>query len=428
MATQIRGEHIDLTTAGNVGFNHDEKSMQIGSNRIERSMETLKTKFVTSKNMKKPSIVPVPLNDPRPEQSPFVVDLMWNILDVSEFNAEEFTAKINIEMVYFWEDPRLIGRTQEDLDWSETWCPRPWICNCGELEGEDPDCVIQDSSTGLCKATCTLRGFIKNRMDLHEFPFDQDSVELRFDFQRQGLPANQAVLRYPCKGGPLDKAGFKPTVQDVLCLDLEFSAVTAWNVLGYGAYARTAQYKQAWSQCVLCVYVSRVPLFYMTKVALLIVMSSLMSFGVYNIDEIGDKMAYLVTVFIANGALLFISSGSMPKTPYLTALDKVVLVGFLMVFVVFVHNYVYVTKEVREVMVLGRVWQNIHLEAIVLAIIYIIASICVLVGPMRKHRRAARETEELVDIQVMKGSLERCLNEGIYLKRSEMGDIFGNDA
>jgi len=70
-------------------------------------------------------------------------------------------------------------------------------------------------------------------------------------------------------------------------------------------------------------------MFYLVKVALLMVLSSMMSFGVYQIEDIGDRMSYLATVFIANGALLFVSSGSLPKTPYLTALDKIVLAGFL---------------------------------------------------------------------------------------------------
>jgi len=402
---------------------------KISSHVVEttREVKTLETKFVRSKNMAKPPIVPCPLSDERPSQPPMTIDLMLNIFDVSEFNAEEFTAKINIEMVYFWIDPRLVGQTQENIDWSETWCPRPSICNCGELDAEEPDCVIQNSKTGLCKATCTLRGYIKNRMNLHDFPCDGDAVELRFDFQKQGLPADQAIITFPCRGGPLASAGIVPEVSDVLCLDLEFSAVTAWDILGFGAYLRKAQYKQAWSQFVLCVFIRRFPMFYLVKVALLMVLSSIMSFGVYQIEEVGDRMSYLVTVFIANGALLFVSSGSMPRTPYLTTLDKIVLCGFLQVFVVFVHNYVYSSGWVddeRTVMIGGLEIRKVSVEAISIALAYVIVTFLLLLWPLRRYRKIGQETEGNSDIDIFEGSLEKCLDGGIYMKKSEMGDIY----
>jgi len=387
-----------------------------------RAMKTLKTKFVRTKNIKKPPIVPCPIDDDRPAEPPMIIDLMLNILDISEFNAEEFTAKINIEMVYFWVDPRLVNKTQEHLNWSETWCPRPSICNCGELDAEEPDCVIQNSSTGLCKATCTLRGYIKNHMDLNDFPCDGDVVELRFDFQKQGLPAEQAIIRFAQASSRI-VAG----VKDVLCLDLEFSALTAWDMLGFGAYLRKAQYKQAWSQFVLCVFVRRFPMFYLVKVALLMVLSSTMSFGVYQIEDIGDRMSYLVTVFIANGALLFVSSGSMPKTPYLTALDKVVLAGFLQVFIVFVHNFLYSAGYFDEAQMMslgGGKCRKIAFEAICIAGVYGIVTISLLVGPLTRYRKMAQETECNDRINIFAGSLNKCLDSGIFLKKSEIGDIY----
>jgi len=395
------------------------------SEEKSREMETLNMKFVSSTNMKKPPIVPCPLDDDRPAEPPMIIDLMLNILDVSEFNAEEFTAKINIEMVYFWVDPRLVGENQELIDWSETWCPKPSICNCGELDAEEPDCVIQDSSTGLCKATCTLRGYIKNRMDLRDFPYDGDAVELRFDFQKQGLPAEQAIIRYPGPEGPLADVGLAPKVKDILCLDLEFSAVTSWDIMGFGAYLRKAQYKQAWSQFVLCVFIRRFPMFYLVKVALLMVLSSIMSFGVYQIEGNGDKMSYLVTVFIANGALLFVSSGSMPKTSYLTTLDKIVLTGFFQVFVVFLHNYVYCyLDDEQTVSIGGREYRRIYSEAVCIAVAYGIMTISLLVGPMIRYRKIARECEGNAPVQILEGSLEKCFDGGIFLSKLEMGDIY----
>jgi len=410
-------------------FQHCELSpVQAHEKDTWKEMKTLKTKFVRTTNMKKPPIVPCPLNDERPAEDPMTIDLMLNIFDVSEFNAEEFTAKINIEMVYYWIDRRLVGKTQEHTDWSKTWFPRPLISNCNELSVQEPDCVIQNSSTGLCKAVCSLRGTVKNRMDLQDFPCDGDAVEIRFDFQQQGLPADQAIIRYPGPDGPLASSGHKPEVKDILSLDMEFSAVTAWDILGFGAYRRTAQYKQAWSQFVLCVYIRRYPMFYLIKVALLMVMSSLMSFGVYQIEAIGEKMSYLVTVLISNGALLFVSSSSMPKTPYLTALDKVVLVGFLLVFIIFVHNFLYSAGfgDEEQIMCIGdKKFRKISFEAICIVIGFVIATISSIVGPFKRYRKIGQETEQNARINILAGSLEKCINDGIYLKKSEMGEIYG---
>jgi len=168
-------------------------------------------------------------------------------------------------------------------------------------------------------------------------------------------------------------------------------------------------------------------MFYLVKVALLMVLSSIMSFGVYQIEEVGDRMSYLVTVFIANGALLFVSSGSMPRTPYLTTLDKIVLCGFLQVFVVFVHNYVYSSGWVddeRTVMIGGLEIRKVSVEAISIALAYVIVTFLLLLWPLRRYRKIGQETEGNSDIDILEGSLEKCLDGGIYMKKSEMGDIY----
>lgn len=72
----------------------------------------------------------------------------------------------------------------------------------------------------------------------------------------------------------------------------------------------------------------------------------------------------------------------------------------------------------------GRDCRNISVEAVFIAVGYAIVTIYILVGPLTRYRKMAQETECNTEIDIFEGSLEKCLDGGLYLKKSKIGDIY----
>jgi hypothetical protein len=105
----------------------------------------------------KPPVVPVLVlaQDGTPAP-PMRIDLMLNVYDLSGINAKDFTIEVDIEMIVFWYDHRLIGKAQHEIDWGQMWHPQPFISNGKELSTRPADCVLQCGKKGVDKGRCKL--------------------------------------------------------------------------------------------------------------------------------------------------------------------------------------------------------------------------------------------------------------------------------
>lgn len=82
---------------------------------------------------------------------------------------------MNIHM--YWTDEKLIGKTPDEIKWEEVWQPNITIMNELELNKESVYEIL-DSKTGKVKQKLGIVGNISNFMDLHDFPFDSDIINL----------------------------------------------------------------------------------------------------------------------------------------------------------------------------------------------------------------------------------------------------------
>jgi len=80
--------------------------------------------------------------------------------------------------------------------------------------------------------------------------------------------------------------------------------------------------------------------------------------------------------------------------------------------------------EAQMISLGGGKCRKIAFEAICIAGVYGIVNISLLVGPLIRYRKMARETECNDRINIFEGSLDKCLNGGIFLKKSEIGNIY----
>jgi hypothetical protein len=56
-----------------------------------------------------------------------------NVADISEIDPLTFTCEVDMEMILYWKDPRLIGKEQSCVDWGNHWNPctglvSRWVC------------------------------------------------------------------------------------------------------------------------------------------------------------------------------------------------------------------------------------------------------------------------------------------------------------
>jgi hypothetical protein len=185
-------------------------------------------------------------------------------------------------------------------------------------------------------------------MDLTDFPFDTDVMDIQFDFQLQGLPEPQASLCLPSmdtnlqahKSPAWEAFGGKVGRTQILRPLLQDSALACWRLCGVGMVESSVVLNQTFSSIYLRAFIARHPFYYIAKIVLLLFMSTSLTFSVYIIpkEDIADRLGYIATMFLATGALIFVANDDLPKSQYLTCMDKVVLLSFVEIFLIGVEN------------------------------------------------------------------------------------------
>jgi hypothetical protein len=358
---------------------------------------------------------------------PIVVEMCFGIRNLAEYNAVTFTVEVDIELVWYWRDPRQANKRQSELGVdTPLWFPMPSVANAqgGCVVGK-PDCTLLGDEHGTVKAIATVRGTCRNPMDLHDFPFDFTKPEVVIDFQEAGLIASQVVLRLPrddglmahyeaggTKGeegnrGATGATGAQGDTQekirdaDVLALDTEFSSLVEWETLGFGVYSRTAHYRKPYSQIVLTTVARRRPFYYVMKVYGLFALSTVLCFMVYAMDEVDNRLSLVATMFLANGALMLLANATLPHCGYLTAIDKAMLLSFAIIVTIGIDVILLENPTHR----LGHSAQNISMPT--LACLFVSMTAHAFFAPAQRWSRTGVRVAAFDEIQA-------CLRQGSH--------------
>jgi hypothetical protein len=127
---------------------------------------------------------PPPNNSNKNEngEEPLRVDFRCACFKLSNISTVDFTVLIKFVVVFEWNDERLISSniTTNELP-PDLWGPDII------LENAQNDCEViydsfslMDNTTGRLKRTVTFHGSVYNPMDLEDFPFDADELEMKF--------------------------------------------------------------------------------------------------------------------------------------------------------------------------------------------------------------------------------------------------------
>eukprot|EP01050_Picozoa_sp_SAG11_P027008 SAG11_NODE_6676_length_1269_cov_1.089744_2_plen_99_part_01 len=86
-----------------------------------------------------------------------------------------------VGVIFYWTDPRLAGWPNDTKLPPRLWAPYLFLENrLGDMQERDINFLLDDPATGRMKRTRMYAGSIDNPMELRNFPFDLDRIELSF--------------------------------------------------------------------------------------------------------------------------------------------------------------------------------------------------------------------------------------------------------
>eukprot|EP00529_Nitzschia_sp_RCC80_P023454 CAMPEP_0113465154 /NCGR_PEP_ID=MMETSP0014_2-20120614/13587_1 /TAXON_ID=2857 /ORGANISM="Nitzschia sp." /LENGTH=470 /DNA_ID=CAMNT_0000357291 /DNA_START=194 /DNA_END=1606 /DNA_ORIENTATION=- /assembly_acc=CAM_ASM_000159 len=325
------------------------------------------------------------------EPPPLNVDFRCACFKLSNISTVDFTVLVKFVIVFEWNDSRLVDKedvmTTNDLP-SDLWGPDII------LENAQNDCeVIYDSfslldkRTGRLKRTVTFHGFVYNPMDLNDFPFDSDELEMKFI----------SISNWRTLDGT--RFGNDPCRRTYRLTPMLRRKDVKFLIMGWGGKVNEFQI-MGWSQKVTCPDDPAVPIcfkfefhlvrkaqFYLIKVMLplwLLVVTSLAAFGIETYDLSG-RLEVLVTLLLSTIAFLYVVQESVPKINHLTVVDQVVVatLGALLLSVLFsfVISIAPESEASKLNVILAAGYQGL----------YLVVNILVIIPPYRRYNKLKRE-------------------------------------
>jgi len=180
------------------------------------------------------------------------------------------------------------------------------------------------------KRTLVLEGKVSNQMNLRAFPFDKDDLQIDFwtasTFKTLDLSYGSPLPR----GRTYDLLPVEPAAGEGKWLQAAFGGhVADWEVPGLSTQlvaTPASSNGQLTTTFTLRVHMLRKSSFYVWKVLL-----SLKTYC-YPVDELVDRDQFLATTILASFAMLYVNSSFLPKTDFLTGIDKITKWGLLLQF------------------------------------------------------------------------------------------------
>jgi hypothetical protein len=260
---------------------------------------------------------------------PVAVSLTVWVEDIRNIDAKTSTASMMIQFGYQWVDPRLVKACREDSQFvlpDDLWKPGLKMVN-GIAEAQTtldsvPDVRIVDANKGEVFQCFVFAGEVDNPMDLDNFPFDEDAVDIRLSGcrMRNGRAASASDFILRAHEGPKFVTFFFER------------HLPEFELLGVSY----VEYIDIWkNSCVTFgIHIRRKHWYYFYKVTVLmwlIVLLSMPTF-LFGFEELEQRMALTATMFLATAATLYVVGQDLPKTEELNKMDKLLLGTLAMIF------------------------------------------------------------------------------------------------
>lgn len=275
-------------------------------------------------------VQPPPLD--RDGQVPWV-DVRFNLNKISAVDTVTSTAFADVELCFYWTDTRLIGWPEDTEPPPKLWGPAMYLDNkLGDIQESGDGFMISDPTTGRVSRAWRYVGTVDNPMDLRNFPFDMDQIDLQFctlsnwtsfDGERCGQARPHAGRAYRLRQIQRNGEG--------KWLKMYWSGhIAEWKLHGVST-AITEQpvsasgFEETTMQ--LGFHVTRKSGYYFWKALLPLYLLTALSMGTFQFDtdNLSDRYNTVMATFLAAFAMLYVVGATLPKTDFLTKIDCVIV-------------------------------------------------------------------------------------------------------
>lgn len=271
-----------------------------------------------------------------PPTQPMSVEIGLFLLDITRLDELENTFEIELDVITRWSDPRQnptengkarifrgdAARQFKDMRWS----PELVIANAvGTPNLGRLHTTMQPDGTMVNRAR--LEATIRAPLDFREFPFDEQSLPIEIESYAFDAGEVRLVVNREFSG-----------------FDHHFE-MPEWVVTGVDAQIvkfHKEQEQRDFSRLEYRVHVARQSGYYLWKVILPVVLIVAISWVVFWMsgDQLGRRAGISSTGMLTVIAYQFIIAGSLPRFPYLTALDKIVLLALVLIALTMFENLI----------------------------------------------------------------------------------------
>jgi hypothetical protein len=274
-----------------------------------------------------------------PGGGPVEVGVGLHIVDIAQINEVDNTFSIEVDVVGTWMDPRLAFDPEEAGTDRQTWFGPAadqvhvsmWNTQLtaantlGEPHRGSRNLTIDADGRVTFRARVTAA--LRAPLDFHRFPFDHQVLPI--EVESYLWDANAVVLR------PLDGlTGFDPDFD-----------LPEWRVLGMRTRSRENErsgYETPFSQAVFEIEVARKAGYYLWKIVVPLVVIVMISWVVFYMkgERLGRRAGVSATGILTVIAYQFIATQALPRVPYLTTMDLIILLSVVTIGATMIVNIV----------------------------------------------------------------------------------------
>jgi len=276
---------------------------------------------------------------PPPAEKPIAVDVGIYVVDVSNISEVNNAFSVELDVVAKWTDVRHAFDADEAGTDHKTWFgpaaeqmrQSMWnaqvtaINTVGGLQLGQTNLTVDTDGNVMLRArvAATLRA----NLDYHRFPFDEQSLPIRLESYL--WDAKTVILR------PIEnQTGFDPGFE-----------LAEWVVTGVRTEVSERVrpgYGIAYSHASFEIDIKRKSGYYVWKILLPLIVIVLISWVVFYMGDegLGRRAGVSATGILTVIAYMFIATQSLPKVPYLTSMDKMMLLSIVTIGATMVVNII----------------------------------------------------------------------------------------
>eukprot|EP01050_Picozoa_sp_SAG11_P004525 SAG11_NODE_291_length_11180_cov_102.040155_16_plen_398_part_00 len=328
---------------------------------------------------------------------PIWVDFRIVLKKISAVDTVTGTAFIDITFYFHWTDSRLADWPEDAELPPRLWGPNFRLANSlGDMQELDVGFALDDLSTGRLKRERRFFGTVDNPMDLRDFPFDMDRIEMKFFTCSDWLTYNGE------RGGNISTKGRSYRLRQVQkpgegkwLQSLSFQ-IGEWELHGistkiYEAPTHETGFEDTFVP--ISCHVTRKSGYYFWKCLMPIHLLTVLSMSTFHFetDNLSDRVSTVTTIFLAAFAMLYVVGAALPKTDFLTKIDVVIVLTTLSLAFIGVASLALAKVHKDSGVDVADKW-NLIIE-IALILCYFLANLWIFLPPcLRQLSAAARLT------------------------------------